>query len=103
MATWLQKGLEHDAVDEKFAPGAIGYCFGGMAVIEAAGRFTVRWCGVAAWVVTNRRRSQRRRVWCRTALKPAQNQYNTNTVMIIENGAEITWSLTAVSNDSSRR
>ena len=90
MATWLQKGLEHDAVDEKFAPGAIGYCFGGMAVIEAV-RGGLPLGGVVSLhglLQTGEDPNAAAFGAERPALKPAQNQYNTNTVMIIENGAE---------------
>ena len=34
LQTWLDKRLESPFVDKTFAPAAIGYCFGGVAVLE---------------------------------------------------------------------
>ena len=90
MAAWLHAGLDHEAVDESFAPGAIGYCFGGMAVIEAV-RGGLPLGGVVSLhglLQTGEDPNAANFGAERPPLVPAENQYNTDTVMIIENGAE---------------
>ena len=90
LGEWLQRGLEHSAVDESFAPAAIGYCFGGMAVIECV-RGGLNVGGVVSFhglLQTGEDPNPARYGVERPPLKPCENRYNTNAVILIENGAD---------------
>ena len=90
LAEWLTAGFGHPSVDSTIPAAAIGYCFGGVAVLEAV-RGGLDFAGVvsfhgllqtgednapAAWGVD------------RPPLKRCDNNYNTNTIVLIENGKE---------------
>ena len=90
MSAWLSLCLEQDLVDEHFAPGAIGYCFGGMAVLEAV-RGGLPLGGVVSLhglLQTGEDPNPARFGAERPDLKVCENHYNTKTVVIVENGAE---------------
>ncbi len=89
MAAWLELGVAHDFVDNTFAPAAIGYCFGGMAVLEAV-RGGLPLGGVVSFhglLQTGEDPNPARNGAERPPLKPTTNHYNTSTVVVIENGA----------------
>ena len=84
---WLEVGLDDDCVDEGFAPAAIGYCFGGMAVIECV-RGGLNVSGVVSLhglLQTGEDPNPGRNGAPRPALKA--NNYTRNAVVVIENGA----------------
>ena len=90
MDEWLQRGLAHDAVDETVAPAAIGYCFGGMAVLEAV-RGGLNLGGVVSFhglLQTGEDPNPARYGVERPPLRKCENSYNTNTIVLIENGAD---------------
>ena len=90
MNEWLQRGLAHDAVDSAFAPAAIGYCFGGMAVIEAV-RGGLNLSAAVSFhglLQTGEDPNPARFGVERPALKRARNNHNANAVILVENGAE---------------
>lgn len=90
MNEWLQRGLAHDAVDSAFAPAAIGYCFGGMAVIEAV-RGGLNLSAAVSFhglLQTGEDPNPARFGVERPALKRAPNNHNANAVILVENGAE---------------
>ena len=90
MNEWLQRGLAHDAVDSAFAPAAIGYCFGGMAVIEAV-RGGLNLSAAVSFhglLQTGEDPNPERFGVVRPALKRAPNNHNANAVVLVENGAE---------------
>lgn len=89
MAAWLQQGLAHEFVDEEFPPAAIGYCFGGMAVLEAV-RGGLPLGGVVSLhglLQTGEDPNPARNGAERPPLKTCANHYNTDTVVVVENGA----------------
>jgi len=86
---WIETGLAHDSVDASFAPAAIGYCFGGMAVLECV-RGGLNVGGVVSFhglLQTGEDPNPGRNGAVRPPLKRAENHYNTKTVVVIENGA----------------
>lgn len=87
---WLDQGLAHDTVDQTFAPAAIGYCFGGMAVLECV-RGGLNVSGVVSLhglLQTGEDPSAAHYGVERPTVKHCENHYNTNTVVVIENGAD---------------
>ena len=87
---WLQAGLQDSSVDAKIAPAAIGYCFGGMAVIEGV-RGGLNLSGVVSFhglLQTGEDPNPGHFGADRPNLKVCDNQYNTKTVVLIENGAD---------------
>jgi len=90
LQAWLDAALAHPAVDSSLAPAMMGYCFGGVACIEAVrgglnlsasislhGLLqTGEDANVAKWGAT------------RKPLVPCENHYNTKTVLYIENGEQ---------------
>ena len=87
---WIQTGLAQDWVDASAAPSAIGYCFGGMVVIEGV-RGGLNLAGVVSFhglLQTGEDPSASNFDAERPALKPCANNYNTDSVIVIENGAE---------------
>lgn len=87
---WIQTGLAEDWVDVSAAPSAIGYCFGGMVVIEGV-RGGLNLAGVVSFhglLQTGEDPSASNFDAERPALKPCANNYNTDSVIVIENGAE---------------
>ncbi len=86
----IDVGLASEWVDETQAPAAIGYCFGGMAVIEGV-RGGLNLGGVVSFhglLQTGEDPSASRFGAERPALQPCDNSYNTDTVVVIENGAK---------------
>ena len=87
---WLQAGLEDPSVDAAIAPAAIGYCFGGMAVLEGV-RGGLNLSGVVSFhglLQTGEDPNPAHFGANRPALKTCDNPYNTNTIVLIENGAD---------------
>ena len=87
---WIQTGLAEDWVDVSAAPSAIGYCFGGMVAIEGV-RGGLNLAGVVSFhglLQTGEDPSASNFDAERPALKPCTNNYNTDSVIVIENGAE---------------
>ena len=87
---WIQTGLAEDWVDVSAAPSAIGYCFGGMVAIEGV-RGGLNLAGVVSFhglLQTGEDPSASNFDAERPALKPCANNYNTDSVIVIENGAE---------------
>ena len=89
-AEWLRVGCEDSVVNDDLAPAAIGYCFGGMAVLEGV-RGGLNLSAAVSFhglLQTGEDPSPARFGAVRPALKTTQNHYNTETVILIENGAE---------------
>jgi dienelactone hydrolase len=87
---WIRTGLAEDWVAGDSAPSAIGYCFGGMVVIEGV-RGGLNLAGVVSFhglLQTGEDPSASNFGAERPALKPCENRYNTDSVILIENGAE---------------
>jgi dienelactone hydrolase len=87
---WIRTGLAEDWVASDSAPSAIGYCFGGMVVIEGV-RGGLNLAGVVSFhglLQTGEDPSASNFGAERPALKPCENRYNTDSVILIENGAE---------------
>ena len=90
LAEWIERGTAHPSVDASFAPAAIGYCFGGMAVIECV-RGGLNVSGVVSFhglLQTGEDPNPARYGVERPPLKTAPNTYNTDAVILIENGAD---------------
>ncbi|MFT4632873.1 MAG: dienelactone hydrolase [Candidatus Pseudothioglobus sp.] len=89
LAAWIAQGLRHEAVDASFAPAAIGYCFGGMAVIEGV-RGGLNLSGVVSLhglLQTGEDPNPAHYGVTRPTVKPRNDSYNTDTIVMIENGA----------------
>ncbi len=87
---WLDQGLAHPSVDSSLPGAAIGYCFGGVAVIEAV-RGGLNLGGVVSFhglLQTGEDPSPARMGVERPPIKDCENNYNANTTIFIENGAE---------------
>ena len=87
---WIDIGLSDEWVDADIPPSAIGYCFGGMVVIEAV-RGGSNLAGVVSFhglLQTGEDPSAANYGAERPELKPCDNNYNTDTVILIENGAD---------------
>lgn len=89
MNEWLQQGLAHNYVDEKFAPAAIGYCFGGMAVLECVrgGLNVSAVVSLHGLLQTGEDPNPGRNGAARPPVKPAPNKYTKDAIVVIENGA----------------
>ncbi len=90
LAAWLEEGLAHSAVDGGFAPAAIGYCFGGMAVLEGV-RGGLDLSGIVSFhglLQTGEDPNPGLHGAERPPLVTCENRYNTRTVVLIENGAD---------------
>ncbi len=90
LQAWLTAGLDHESVDEAVSASAIGYCFGGVAVLEAV-RGGLDLAGVVSFhglLQTGEDGSPDAWGVQRPALKPCVNNYNTKTVVVIENGKD---------------
>ena len=86
---WLEKGLESPFVDKTFAPAAIGYCFGGMAVLECI-RGGLDVGGVVSFhglLQTGEDPNAAKYGAAIPPLKLCKNHYNRKAVVLIENGA----------------
>ena len=82
-------GRADPACDDRRAPSAIGYCFGGMAVLECvrAGLDLSAAISFHGLLQTGEDPNPGHFGAARPPLKPAPNHYNTNTIVLIENGA----------------
>ncbi len=90
LKAWLDQGMHHDFVDASIAPAAIGYCFGGVAVLEAV-RGGLGLGGVVSLhglLQTGEDPNPARFNAERPPLKQCENNYNMQTVVVVENGAE---------------
>lgn len=90
MQAWLAHCLAQPTVDESVSAAAMGYCFGGMAVIEAV-RGGLDLGGVVSLhglLQTGEDPNAAKFGAVRPALKPCDNSYNTRTVLVVENGAD---------------
>ena len=90
LGEWLDQGFAHPTVDASFPAGAIGYCFGGMAVIECV-RGGLNVGGVVSFhglLQTGEDPNPARYGVQRPPLKPHPPNYNTDAVILIENGAD---------------
>lgn len=89
LGMWIETSLAHDSVDASFSPAAIGYCFGGMAVIECV-RGGLNVAGVVSFhglLQTGEDPNAARYGAERPPLKTTINTYNTEAIVFIENGA----------------
>ncbi len=87
---WLDRGQSHETVDANLSPAAIGYCFGGVAVIECV-RGGLDLGGAVSFhglLQTGEDPNPERFGIQRPTVKTCANNYNTRTVLIIENGAD---------------
>ena len=87
---WLEAGLEDLSVDDQVAPAAIGYCFGGMAVLEGV-RAGLNLSGVVSFhglLQTGEDPNPAQFGADRPPVKACDNVYNSNTIVLIENGAD---------------
>ena len=87
---WLIKGIEDECVDNRVSPAAIGYCFGGVAVLEAV-RAGLNLSGVVSFhglLQTGEDNAPEMVGIERPKLKLAPNLYNKDTVVLIENGRD---------------
>ncbi|MDA7772705.1 dienelactone hydrolase family protein [Pseudomonadales bacterium] len=87
---WLDQGMSHNFVDASIAPAAIGYCFGGVAVLEAV-RGGLGLGGVVSLhglLQTGEDPNPARFNAERPPLKSCENNYNTQTIVVVENGAD---------------
>ena len=89
LAAWIDAGQKDPACDDS-SPAAIGYCFGGMAVLEGV-RGGLDLSAVVSFhglLQTGEDPSAARFGAERPPLKSAPNDYNQDTIVLIENGAE---------------
>ena len=87
---WLDRGRSHETVDANLSPAAIGYCFGGVAVIECV-RGGLDLGGAVSFhglLQTGEDPNPARFGIQRPTVKTCANDYNTRTVLMIENGAD---------------
>ena len=87
---WLDEGRSHETVDANISPASIGYCFGGVAVIECV-RGGLDLGGVVSFhglLQTGEDPNPERFGVQRPTVKTCDNNYNTRTVLMIENGAD---------------
>ena len=86
MQAWLDAGLAHETVDQSFSAAAIGYCLGGMAVIEAVRGGLDLSAAVSFHGLLQT--GEDRKHPDSGAGDASKNPYNTRSVLLIENGAE---------------
>ena len=87
---WLDQGLSHSCVDTTVAPAAVGYCFGGIAVLEGvrAGLDLSAVVSFHGLLQTGEDGSPAMFGVERPPVKTCTNSYNTRTVVLIENGKD---------------
>ena len=98
---WLDQGLSRHEVDSSVAPAAIGYCFGGIAVLEGV-RGGLDLSAVVSFhglLQTGEDGSPAIFGVERPSVKPCKNSYNRKTIVLIENGKDDH----LVSDESKRR
>jgi len=87
---WLETGLNQPEVDRTVSAAAMGYCFGGVAVLEAV-RGGLDLSAVVSFhglLQTGEDGSPASVGVMRPPLKPCANIYNTRTIVQIENGSD---------------
>lgn len=90
LGAWLDEGLRQPGVDATVKAGAIGYCLGGAAVLEAV-RGGLDLAGVVSFhgvLQTGEGEGPSRVGIIRPPVKPCPNQHNNKTIVQIENGAD---------------
>jgi len=90
LQVWLDKGLAHPSVDNSYSAAAIGYCFGGMAALECV-RGGLNVAGVVSFhglLQTGEDPNPAVYGAIRPELKTHPNDYNTQAVVLVENGAD---------------
>ena len=90
LKAWLDEGLRQSCVDTSVSAAAIGYCFGGVAVLEAV-RGGLDLSGVVSFhglLQTGEDGSPASVGIVRPPLKRCENRHNTRTIVQIENGAD---------------
>ena len=90
LSEWLDRGLSHPTVDSSVSAAAIGYCFGGVAVLEAV-RGGLDFSGVVSFhglLQTGEDGSPAMFGVVRPPVKPCDNAHNVNTIVLIENGKD---------------
>lgn len=90
LGAWLELGVALPCVDRSVAPAAIGYCFGGVAVLEAV-RGGLDLSAVVSFhglLQTGEDGSPASVGVVRPALKRCANRHNARTIVQIENGAD---------------
>ena len=90
LGEWLDLGLSHVTVDSSVSAAAIGYCFGGVAVLEAV-RGGLDFSGVVSFhglLQTGEDGSPAMFGVERPPVKPCDNAHNVNTIVLIENGKD---------------
>jgi dienelactone hydrolase len=90
VGAWLDAGQKHPSVDSAESASAIGYCFGGVAVLEAvrAGLDLASVVSFHGLLQTGEDGSPALAGVNRPPIKDAENVYNTQTVVLVENGAD---------------
>ena len=90
LGAWLEAGRAHETVDAEPAPAAIGYCFGGVAVLEAvrAGLDLSAVVSFHGLLQTGEDGSPATAGVTRPPLIRGEDRHNRNTVVLVENGAE---------------
>ncbi len=89
LKAWLDEGLRQSCVDTSVSAAAIGYCFGGVAVLEAV-RGGLDLSAVVSFhglLQTGEDGAPASVGLVRPPLKRCENTYNTRTIVQIENGA----------------
>ncbi|MEE4360043.1 MAG: dienelactone hydrolase family protein [Pseudomonadales bacterium] len=90
MDAWRVAGLAHPSVDASRRPAAIGYCFGGVAVLEAV-RGGLDFSAVVSLhglLQTGEDPNPERFGVQRPPLVPCEDRHGQHTVLLVENGAE---------------
>lgn len=87
---WLERGLALGCVNETLVPAVIGYCFGGVAAIECVrgGLDVSAAISFHGLLQTGEDASPEPYGVVRPPLITTANTYNTDTVLLIENGAD---------------
>ena len=89
LGAWRDLGMTDSSVDHQVSPGAMGYCLGGVAVLEAV-RGGLDFSAVVSFhglLQTGEDPSPSRFGVERAPLRTCPNVHNTKTVIRIENGA----------------
>lgn len=89
LSTWLDAGLAHPFVDSAFPPAAMGFCFGGVAVMEAVRGGLNLGAAVSLHGILECAWDQNPFKYAgvvRKEVVKCENKYNTKTVLYIENG-----------------
>ncbi len=90
LSAWIEAGMAHPTVSNDYQPAVIGYCFGGMVVIECVRGGLPISGGVSfhGLLQTAEKPDPPPFDVVRPPIVTAPNPYNTEAVLVIENGAE---------------